>query len=105
MFEVKIDGLDQLFKKFDTFSKQIEALQQTMPQELDPVAASTQRPLISMGGPPRGAAMGASEAVAVAVAVADVDCCCGSSFTPRRSTKLQPASVVAAQTVKHVAMR
>ena len=34
MFEVKIDGLDQLLKKFDTFGKQIAALQQSVPQEL-----------------------------------------------------------------------
>ena len=34
MFEVKLDGLDQLLKNFDTFGKQIEELQQSMPQEL-----------------------------------------------------------------------
>ncbi len=34
MFEVKIDGLDQLLKKFDTFGKQIEELQQAVPQQL-----------------------------------------------------------------------
>jgi hypothetical protein len=34
MFEIKIDGVDQLLKKLDGFGKQIGELQQSMPQEL-----------------------------------------------------------------------
>src|SRR5260370_5985546 len=34
MFEVKAEGLDALLKKFDTFGKQIESLQESVPQEL-----------------------------------------------------------------------
>lgn len=35
MFEVKAEGLDQLLKKFDTFSKQITELHTAMPEELE----------------------------------------------------------------------
>ena len=34
MFEIKVDGLDALLKKFDTFGKQVEELHYTMPEEL-----------------------------------------------------------------------
>lgn len=34
MFEVKLDGVDQLLRKLDTFGKQIEALHKALPQTL-----------------------------------------------------------------------
>jgi hypothetical protein len=34
MFEVKLDGIDQLLRKFDSFGKQIEELHKTVPEEL-----------------------------------------------------------------------
>jgi hypothetical protein len=34
MFEIKIDGVDQLLKKIDTFGKQLDELQTTMPEAL-----------------------------------------------------------------------
>jgi hypothetical protein len=34
MFEIKVDGVDALLKKLDTFGKQVEALRESMPQEL-----------------------------------------------------------------------
>ncbi|SIO49818.1 hypothetical protein SAMN05443247_06555 [Bradyrhizobium erythrophlei] len=34
MFEIKVDGLDALLKKFDRFGKQVEELQHSVPQEL-----------------------------------------------------------------------
>jgi hypothetical protein len=34
MFEITIDGADELLKKFETLAAQITALQQTMPKEL-----------------------------------------------------------------------
>ena len=34
MIEAKIEGIDQLLKKFETFGKQIASLQQSVPQEL-----------------------------------------------------------------------
>ena len=35
MFEVKLDGLDQLLKKFDSFGTQIAKLPQAVPAELE----------------------------------------------------------------------
>jgi hypothetical protein len=34
MFEVKIEGVDQLLKKLDAYGKQIDALHEAMPEEL-----------------------------------------------------------------------
>ncbi len=34
MFEVKIEGVDQLLKKLDTYGKQIDELHTTMPEQL-----------------------------------------------------------------------
>lgn len=34
MFEAKVDGIEQLFAKFDTFTKQVASLHETIPQEL-----------------------------------------------------------------------